>query len=239
MHRVHFIHRFSDRSYDPFVEEYTEHLLRLNEIIKTVGEPLEGNIFYNDKEEDIDVNDIDDLELTTPKVLKLQKNFLTKRRTFGLMSLTFNNVVEIGFNAGHSALILLTGNPNLKLTCIDICQHKYTLPCYEYLKSVFGNRINLINSNSALAFPMLARQQIDHDLFIIDGGHSADIAETDLFNVIQMGRKGSVICFDDSDYEVLRVILDMYVLSGKIIPLTDRLGFIENNTQMIFLNNKS
>ena len=237
--RVQFIHRFADRNYDPFVDEYKEHLFNLNEIIKSIGEPLEGNIFYNHLEENIDTLDIEDLKKHGSKELNLQKNFLSKRRTFGLASLTFNNVVEIGFNAGHSALILLSGNPNLKLTCIDICEHKYTIPCYQYLKSVFGDRINLINSNSALAFPMLSRTQVDYDLFIIDGGHSVDIAEVDLFNVIQLGRKNSVICFDDSDYTVLRVILDMYILSGKLITLTDRLGFIENDTQMFFLNNKN
>ena len=223
--RVEFMHRFTDPNFDPFKENYLPHLFALNDIVKSAGEPLEGNLCYDHLEENL--------------TAALSAQYLPKRRTVALMSHMFNNVMEIGFNAGHSALLMLTANPALRLTCIDLCEHKYTAPCYDYLKGQFGERIELIKGNSLLAFPMLARRQIDFDLYIIDGGHGVHVAEGDLFNVIQFGRRGSIICFDDSDFPPLRVMLDMYLMTGKILPLADHNGYVHNISQMIFYNNKA
>ena len=70
------------------------------------------------------------------------------------------------------------------------------------------------------------------DLYIIDGSHHVEIAEVDLYNVIQYWKKRSIICFDDSNHPVLRVLLDVYLFSGKLIPLVDHSGFINNHDQM-------
>jgi len=152
--------------------------------------------------------------------------------------MTFTNAMEIGFNAGHSALLMLTANPSLKLTYIDICVHRYTTLCFEYLRSIFGDRINLINGNSLLAFPLLKSQANDFDFYIIDGGHGIDVAETDMYNVIKYGRKGSIILFDDSDNTTLRTMLSMYMLSGDIISISDPAWLLKNTNQMFFINNK-
>ena len=146
--------------------------------------------------------------------------------------------MEIGFNAGFSALLMLASNPDLKLTCIDICHHRNTKPCFEYLRSVFSERIELIESNSLTAFPLLARRQVGYDAYIIDGGHGVDVAEADISNVISFGRRGSLICFDDSDYPPIRVLLNMYLLTGNIISVNDRIGFLDNLRQMFFIKNK-
>jgi predicted O-methyltransferase YrrM len=57
-------------------------------------------------------------------------------------------ILEIGFNAGHSAACFLMANPNVKILCIDINTSSYTLPCFRYLKSIFNDRIYFIESNS-------------------------------------------------------------------------------------------
>jgi hypothetical protein len=222
--RLDVINSFADLNYDPFVGIYGEILLGLNNVISKIGEPCEGNLFYKHLETDFGT---------------VVQHFLPKRRALGLAGMMFNNVMEIGFNAGHSALLLLASNPNLKLTSIDLCYHKYTVPCYEYLKSIFGDRINLIQANSLVAFPLLDNVCDGFDFYIIDGGHGIDVAESDLYNVIKHGRKGSVILFDDSDHPPLRVLLDMYLLSGKIISIADANWMIKNNSQMFFINNKN
>jgi hypothetical protein len=224
-HRSEFIQKLANPQFDPCVEAYQHDLRKLNEIVQSSGEPLEGNIFYK--------------HLTTNPGDQLEPAMLPKRRSLAMAALMFQEVMEIGFNAGHSALLLLTANPQLRLTCIDLCQHKYTVPCYEYLKNRFGDRIDLIQSNSLLAFPLLASRRADFGLYIIDGGHGLTTAEVDLYNVIQFGRKGSVICFDDSDAAGLRVILNMYMLTGQIISIADQTGFIKNLNQMFFINNKA
>ena len=219
-----FIDNFIDRNFDPFKDDYLPDLNSLLEIIKNQGEPLEGNIFYRHHENNPTANLISD--------------FLPKRRALALLGIMNNNIMEIGFNAGFSALLLLHSNKNLKLTCIDICQHKYTVPCFEYLKSKFGDRIELIQSDSLLAFPLLSRTAIEYDAYIIDGGHGVSLAEADLHNVISIGKRGSIICFDDSDDPKLRTMLNMHQLTGKIISISDGIGYIENLRQMFFVNNK-
>jgi hypothetical protein len=65
-----------------------------------------------------------------------------------------------------------------------------------------------------------------------------DVAEADLLNVIQFVKRGSIICFDDSDFPGLRVLLNMYMLTGKITNIIDQVGFIQNFSQMFFINSK-
>ena len=222
-HRLELIRAFTDPTFDPFVETYGPHLERLNAIVRSTGAPLEGGVFYKNLETDLSA---------------LSPGYLNKRRGLALAALQFSSVQEIGFNAGHSALLLLSANPSLRLTSIDICRHKYTMPCFHYLKSVFGDRIDLIEANSLVAFPILKRAGRDCDLFIIDGGHGVDVAEVDLYNVLQFGKRGSIILFDDSDMPELRVLLDMYLITGELISISDQLGLLKNTNQMFFINNR-
>lgn len=223
--REAFIARFSDPNFDPGFTEYKNNLYKLNEIALSTGEFIEGNIFYP-------------AHLT--QFQEPHAEFLGKRRTLSLASNVFNNVLEIGFNAGHSALLLLTLNPNLKLTCVDICVHKYTPLCFQYLHSVFGDRVRLVEGNSLQAFPSIQNldNNFDYDFFIIDGGHGVDVAEIDLFNVINFGRAGSIILFDDTTYPELRTLIDMYLITGQIISIADPMWIIKNTNQMLFINNK-
>ena len=48
------------------------------------------------------------------------------------------NVLEIGTYMGHSLLIMLLSNPELKITCIDISD-KYTGPAVTILNKYFNN----------------------------------------------------------------------------------------------------
>ncbi len=218
-----FIVKFADRNFDPFVEQYLAHAKNLIQIIEHIGEPLEGNIFFKHLETNFE---------------NLDAAFLPKRRGLALLSMMHNNICEIGFNSGFSALLLLASNPLLQLTCIDICEHSYSLPCFNYLSSQFPGRISLINSDSRMAMPMLAKINNNNDAFIIDGGHGIDVAETDLLNIITYSKKGSIICFDDSDSPYLRTLLNMYMLKGLIINISDQMGYIDNVKQMFFINNK-
>jgi hypothetical protein len=47
------------------------------------------------------------------------------------------NVLEIGTYMGHSLLIMLLSNPDLKITCIDICD-EFTLPAVTVLNKHFN-----------------------------------------------------------------------------------------------------
>lgn len=86
------------------------------------------------------------------------------------------NMLEIGFNAGHSAYMWLTLFPELKLHAIDICQHSYTLYHMEKLKEIFGDRFTYgkgdsrkLNQNFVTKF----------DFVFIDGDHTFEGVSND------------------------------------------------------------
>ena len=58
------------------------------------------------------------------------------------------NVMEIGFNSGFSTLLMLISNTNMHITCFDLGEHSYTLPCYEKIKETFGDRISIVIGDS-------------------------------------------------------------------------------------------
>ena len=203
-----------------FFDEYKPHLDELLKIVKAQGEPLEGNIFYTH-------------HMQNPGDV-LVKNYLPKRLSLAAFAMAHNNIMEIGFNAGFSALLMLTANPNLHLVYVDICEHSYTLPCYDYLYSVFGNRIQLVQGDSTkvLVNALTIYPQITG--YIIDGGHSLPVAEQDLQNVLQYANKNAVLCFDDSDFPELRLMLDIYMMAGHLTPIWDPYAIVQNETQMFF-----
>lgn len=201
-------------------EMYLPHLQELLKIIKAVGEPLEGNIFY----QHLDPN---------PKE-QLLEQFLPKRAALAMFAMAHNNIVEIGFNAGFSALLMLTANPNLKLTSVDICEHKYTEPCFDYLASVFPGRITLVKGDSTQVLADVLQNDKALTGYIIDGGHGLSVAETDLRNVIQYANNNAVLCFDDSDFVELRLLLNAYMMAGYIVPITDVHCVVQDQTQMFF-----
>ena len=204
---------------EPLFNQYKHNLETLNKIINDVGEPLEGNIFY---------------EHLDPHRTQLIEKFFPKRAALAMFAMSHDNIIEIGFNSGFSALLMLTANPNLKLTSVDICEHKYTLPCFEYLKSIFGDRIELVQGDSTQVLVGTLQEKKDVTGYIIDGGHGLDVAETDLRNVIQYANKDAVLCFDDSDFVDLRMMLNMYMMSGHLSNFFDQYGPTQNHTQMFF-----
>lgn len=146
----------------------------LRPIVESVGEPLEGNIF----EEDPNIKDI----------------FLPKRQNVIVSCQNKSKALEIGFNSGFSAVLILLSNLDIKLTCVDINWHRYTLPCYEQIKRDFGDRIQLLVGDSRLVVPTIDDK---FDLIHIDGGHSLDIAESDITNTNKLLMNNSVIIMDD------------------------------------------
>jgi hypothetical protein len=203
-----------------FFEEYKGHLDELLKIVKDVGEPLEGNIFYQ--------------HLEPAPGHDLIERFLPKRAALGMFAMAHDDIVEIGFNAGFSALLMLTANPNLRLTSVDICEHQYTMPCYEYLMNAFPGRVTLVKGDSTAVLGHVLQTNKELTGYIIDGGHGVGIAEQDLRNVIQYANKDAVLCFDDSDFVELRLMLNLYMMSGHLVPVWDPHAVAQNETQMFF-----
>jgi predicted O-methyltransferase YrrM len=166
-------------------------------IIQDSGEQLEGNIFM--KHQTSEYTDV----------------FLNKTKNIVSLVLNTNirNVMEIGFNSGFSTLLMLLSNPNIKMTCFDLGDHKYTLPCYKKLKETFGDRINLILGDSTVTLPEINDK---YDLIHIDGGHTTKVAESDISNSTKLSKQGTILIMDDYDLPNLHDLWDYYV---RNVPL--------------------
>ena len=110
------------------------------------------------------------------------------------------NVMEIGFNAGHSADIILNNNKDLTLTSFDIGDHSYIGAAKEFIDSTYPNRHTLIIGNSTKTIPNYFKNNKDtkFDFIFIDGGHSYEIAKTDLENCFHLAHKDTIVCIDDT-----------------------------------------
>lgn len=169
-------------------------------IISNCGELLEGNIFM--------------LHHTTTYT----DIFINKAKNISNLVLNKNiiNVMEIGFNSGFSALLMLFTNPNIYIKCFDLGEHKYTMPCYEKLKETFGERISIIIGDSTKTL-----QNINdiYDLIHIDGGHSTEVANSDIINSYRLSKQGTILIMDDYDFNNLHHLWDSYIIKYKLKSL--------------------
>lgn len=161
--------------------------------IKERGEILEGNIFSLNTY--TEYNDV----------------FLSKQMNIILTSQQLapgSKVLEIGFNSGFSALLMLMSNPSIEVTCVDIACHGYTVPCFHILQQYFGNRIHLFIGDSREVVPKIVSK---FDMIHIDGAHFYDVAEADIQNSIEHCNNGGILIFDDIDFETLGNLWASYV----------------------------
>ena len=109
--------------------------------------------------------------------------------------------MEIGFNAGHSALLALACNPGLRYVGVDICEHDYTKECARYLAGVFDARFKLIEGDSRDVLPHLAThgRNMSFDIFHLDGGHEVATCRSDISHVIRLADAGSTLVLDDTN----------------------------------------
>ena len=212
MQIIDLLEQFENPDYEPFYKEYKQHLDNITKILSKF-DLVEGNVFGHHGTD----------ATTYPRT-----EFRSKRRLLSLLALSKKNILEVGFNAGHSALLLLTANPDLKYTAIDLNFNPYVIECFDYLKSVFGDRICLQVGDSQIELPKLLDKNSSFDGYIIDGGHSIPVAQSDLLNIIKYAGNDAVICFDDSDSPKLRALLNYHILSGTLFPILD------NKDQMFF-----
>jgi predicted O-methyltransferase YrrM len=169
-------------------------------IIHNCGELLEGNIFM--------------VHHTT----NYTNLFLNKTKNISNMVLNKNikNVMEIGFNSGFSTLLMLLSNSKMCISCFDLGEHKYTMPCYEKLKETFGDRINITIGDSTKTLEPINDK---YDLIHIDGGHSTEVASSDIINSYKLSKKGTILIMDDYDFPDLHTLWDNYIIQYNLKKL--------------------
>lgn len=128
------------------------------------------------------------------------------------------NGIEIGFNAGHSAAIYFTANPQLYLLSFDICHHGYTIPCASILGNKYNCNIELVIGNSLKTLPDYEVTE-KYDFIHIDGGHGEHMVESDLIHSKKFAHKNSYLIIDDINMPHIEKVVEKYISKGEIVEI--------------------
>ena len=134
-------------------------------------------------------------------------------------------VMEIGFNAGHSAEIFLKNNTQLTLTSFDLGVHPYVKKAKEFIDFMYPGRHSLILGDSRTSLPMFvdANKDAKFDVIFIDGGHEYDIVKSDMENCVRLAHKDTVIIMDDTMFK------EEWVGGHTIGPTTIWTEYLQNH----------
>ncbi len=131
-------------------------------------------------------------------------------------------VCEVGFNAGHSALLMLSGcsAPSIEFTVFDIGQHNYTRPCLEYIQSQFSKTvIEYIEGDSIVKMAEYIREHPEraetYDVVHVDGGHTLECITADFGHAKKLVRKGGIIVMDDTNIDYIDSAVNAAISSGE------------------------
>ena len=167
---------------------FSQRLQRLNGIVQRSDERLEGNVFYADGDKGF---------AQAPPAPDLAP----ARRNLWRAARFKQRMLEVGVNAGHSALLALSSNPRLEYYGVDIISHGYTIECVDFLKGEFPGRVHLFPGDSREVLPWLADrgEEPGFDLLHVDGGHTSEVCLSDMTNCIRMahGERGRHLLLDD------------------------------------------
>jgi predicted O-methyltransferase YrrM len=131
------------------------------------------------------------------------------------------NICEIGFNAGHSSILILSAlnTKKINFTIFDLGHHNYSILCLDYIKSIYTTaNINYIEGNSIETIPEFIKNNktpILYDLIHIDGGHTEECIINDMKNANILIKKGGIIVIDDTHLRYIYNIIDSYINSNE------------------------
>lgn len=185
-------------------DDWLQGLWRLNAVIAATGQPLYGNLCYDDLQDDYLTRPPN--PATRPKRDRLRTAIAGRTR-----------LLEVGVNGGHSAYVALSANPNLSYYGVDICEHPYVRPAIELLKEQFPGRVSFSAGNSLRILPYLAKSGETFDAFHIDG--AKHLYFKDILNCALLidGDFGSLIV-DDTQLRSIAWVWRTSIRYGLIRP---------------------
>lgn len=127
--------------------------------------------------------------------------YLAKRLNYVLLldQLQCGHLMEIGFNWGYSASLLLEVAASSRLHSIDIGWHWYTPPAGALMAQIYPGRFSYTwkDSREALLDQIAAGNR--YDMISIDGGHAYGTARTDILLSLELLNDGGLLIVDDTD----------------------------------------
>ena len=121
---------------------------------------------------------------------------------------TPKRIMEIGFNAGHSAEIFLQ-NPETTVTSFDLGMHDYVSHAKEYIDRHYPHRHTLILGDSKETIPTYIMKHhsaplaplVPFDVIFIDGDHEYKAARMDMNHCFHLAHKDTIVILDDTMYQ--------------------------------------
>jgi predicted O-methyltransferase YrrM len=109
-------------------------------------------------------------------------------------------VMEIGFNAGHSAEVFLENNKDLNLVSFDLGSHSYGAAAKEYIDSTYPGRHTIVWGDSTVTVPEYINENPGKtfDFIFIDGGHEVNTVRADFQNCSKLANADTVVAMDDT-----------------------------------------
>jgi len=175
-----------------FINTWQEYIEK--NLLNLINDPLEGNFYSSHLK-----------KTKEPAMFYKQKNIVNL-----IELLKPKNILEIGFNAGFSTLLMKIIDPEINMTCIDINSHSYVIPCYKQICKDYKN-IKLILKNSTIALPELIEMKLKFDIIHIDGDHNVKQAEKDLNFCLSLCTSKSVIIIDDTNLQSINDLCEKYI----------------------------
>ena len=133
-------------------------------------------------------------------------------------------MLEVGVNAGHSALLVLSSTPRLEYYGVDVMSHRYTIECVDFLKGEFPGRVHLFPGDSSEVLPWLAGR--GDDAWIRPDARRRrphnEVCLSDMTNCIRMahGEKGRHLLLDDVHASWIFDIYCEFVARGDLTTET-------------------
>jgi predicted O-methyltransferase YrrM len=197
-----------DARFERWPPGFIARLHELNSVVHATGERLEGNLCYFDSAPDY-LNAPPD-----PRRGRRRENFL--RALAGRA-----RVLELGFNAGHSALLALS-HSSVHFTAIDIASHGYTERAAVHLAQEFGGRFRFIRMDTRAIHDRRAELELaSFDLVHVDGGHGDDVYANDILSVLHLCTPGTRVLIDDFYVHGITAMTQRLVKEGFLDPYGD------------------
>ena len=177
--------------------EVKDHILNIAAILDSLGERVEGNLIC-----DITADNLTD-HINESKIRNLLKLAEGKSK-----------ICEIGVNAGHSLLLMVSANPTAEYLIFDLGGHGYTRPCVEYIRSAYpSTKITEVYGDTNITLREYVKTNELHtcDMIHIDGGHETHTVVNDFIYTQFLLKQDGIVIFDDYNFGNIKSVVDYYV----------------------------
>lgn len=153
-----------------------------------------------------------------------------------------SSILEVGFNAGHSSVMLLECFPDADVVSIDIPSNVVCKQGKQLIDEWYPDKHSLILEDSTVSLPKLDNK---FDLIFVDGSHEPGYPEQDIRNSQKLAHNNTIIFIDDTygnqsyhiePYKALQKVISLGIFKevGRWVSLDFKLGFSWGR----FTNNK-